>query len=136
MVNARKRRIGWLGMALVVGSIGCSGHDAERLARIGRKAASQARLLTGMHPDEGAPGWHSVWNSWDEVTVEARVAARLRWDKALANAAIQVRFVAGVVELRGCVHDLAQRRRAVELAESTTGVEKVADALEAPPRSP
>jgi osmotically-inducible protein OsmY len=35
-----------------------------------------------------------------------------------------------VIELKGTVHNLGERRRAVELAESTTGVEQVKDLLE------
>ena len=68
--------------------------------------------------------------------LDARVSARLRWDKALAGSKIQVQAKDGVVELKGPVIDLAQRRRAVELAESTAGADKVTDLLEVPSREP
>ena len=42
----------------------------------------------------------------------------------------------GEVELKGKVNDLMQRRRAVELTDSTAGVEKVVDQLELPEREP
>ncbi len=68
----------------------------------------------------------------DETSLDARVSIRLRWDKNLADMPIQVSSKGAVVELKGAVRDLDQRRRAVEIAESTAGVEKVVDALETP----
>jgi osmotically-inducible protein OsmY len=60
------------------------------------------------------------------------VSARLSWDKSLAGVPVQVRANGGRVELHGTVPDLTQRRRAVELAESTAGVTEVVDALQVP----
>jgi osmotically-inducible protein OsmY len=58
------------------------------------------------------------------------VLTRLRWDKGLAGTAVQVDTPGtGVVRLQGIVADDQQRRRAVDLAESTQGVEKVVDEL-------
>jgi osmotically-inducible protein OsmY len=58
------------------------------------------------------------------------VLTRLRWDKGLAGTAVQVDTPGtGVVRLQGTVADDQQRRRAVDLAESTQGVEKVVDEL-------
>ena len=64
------------------------------------------------------------------MTLDTRVAARLRWDKALVNHKIEVTAADGVVELKGKVGDLIQRRRAVEIAQSTAGVNEVRDSLE------
>jgi osmotically-inducible protein OsmY len=48
----------------------------------------------------------------------------------MAGADVQVRLTgSSVVELTGVVADLAQRRRAVELAGTTVGVESVLDRL-------
>ena len=57
------------------------------------------------------------------------MAARLRWDKQLADTAIEVVPAGAGVELRGKVRNLEQRRRAVMLADSTAGVEGVKDSL-------
>lgn len=106
---------------------GCSSNDADHLARIGRKTVNKTASLAG-----GEGGWQMFRAGLDEATLDARVSARLRWDKVLADTSIEVRTNGPVVELRGRVRDLAQRRKAVELAESTAGVERVVDALEQP----
>ena len=59
-----------------------------------------------------------------------RVSARLRWDKSLVDAKIEVSEAGTTVELKGTVGEPAQKQRALELAESTAGVEKVTDSLE------
>ena len=58
------------------------------------------------------------------------MTARLRWDKALGGTRITVQAAGGVVELRGTVGTDNQRRRALDVTETTTGVERVVDALE------
>ncbi|MGH9676255.1 MAG: BON domain-containing protein, partial [Candidatus Acidiferrum sp.] len=59
-----------------------------------------------------------------------RVLWRIRWDKQLAGEAIQVDSPSGgVINLKGVVNDINHHRRAVELAESTDGVERVVDKL-------
>jgi len=77
-----------------------------------------------------ARGWHALRRDGPGEGLEAAVVARLRQDKALSAAHIQVRVLRdGVVELKGDVADAKQRRRAVELVDSTVGVEKVVDEL-------
>jgi hypothetical protein len=62
--------------------------------------------------------------------LDARVLWRLRWDKALAGADIQVDSpMSGVVQLRGIVNDLSRQRRALDLAETTEGVDRVINEL-------
>ena len=58
------------------------------------------------------------------------MAVRLRWDKQLADADIQVSSAGpGVVRLQGTVADGEKQQRAKELAESTQGVEQVVNDL-------
>ena len=65
-----------------------------------------------------------------DTTPAARVAVRIRWDKEMADAAVQVEAAGpGVVRLQGTVTDAAQHHRAKELAESTQGVEQVVNEL-------
>ena len=64
------------------------------------------------------------------------MSQRLAWDKNLADARIQVRADGGAVELKGAVREAGQSKRAVELAESTAGVDKVTDSLEVAPPDP
>jgi hypothetical protein len=117
-----------LALAAVAG--GCNQEDADRMARVGRKLTTRAEALTGDQDGGLKKGWQAVRNGWQETTLAGRVAARLRWDKKLVNSQIQTSAAGNVVQLKGAVHDLEQRRRALDLAESTTGVEKVMDALE------
>jgi osmotically-inducible protein OsmY len=108
---------------------GCSNQDQAHLARCGRKIAD--RLENLIHSDgKLAAVWQSVQGCSDEAALDARISARLRWDKVTADAQVQVKAAGGVVELKGTVRDPDQRRRAVELAEGTVGVEKVTDSLE------
>jgi hypothetical protein len=109
---------------------GCDGQDADRLARVGRKTNEKFHALTGGSQEKLSTGWLAVRANWDDVTLDTRVAARLRWDKALVNNKIEVTASDGVVELKGKVGDLIQRRRAVEIAQSTAGVNEVRDSLE------
>jgi hypothetical protein len=123
------RRLCALCLVLAVLAGGCNAEDTERMARVGRKLITRAEALTteegGLHKS-----WEVVRNGWQETTLAGRVAARLRWDKKLADCQIQVSTAGNVIELKGLVRDLEQRRRALDLAESTTGAEKAIDALE------
>jgi osmotically-inducible protein OsmY len=133
---AWKTRRLWLVTVLVLLSGACNRQDAERLGRIGRKAVERTEGLTGHVRDSLTTGWQSVCSGAEESSVPARVMARLRLDKSLADATIEVELKDGVIELRGQVADLPQRRRAIELAESTIGVAKVADKLQTPQAQP
>ena len=64
----------------------------------------------------------SMRANWSDASLENRVSARLRWEKQLADVRIEVKSAGnGVIELKGTVGNLHQRRRAVELAEMTEG---------------
>jgi osmotically-inducible protein OsmY len=115
---------------------GCDSQDADRLAHAGRRLASKLEAATGGADPKALAGWVAMRADLDQLTLDVRVGARLRWDKALAGSQIQTTVNGTTVELKGKVKDLEQRRRAVELAESTAGVEKVTDSLEVPQREP
>jgi hypothetical protein len=109
-----------LGLLLAAG---CSRDDADGLARVGRKLQDRAEAL--------ASELQSIINLdlGGHTALETRVLHRLRWDRTLADQAITVKAQGSEVELHGTVADAAQKRRAVEIAESTVGVEKVIDQL-------
>jgi len=117
------RHVFWLLLALLMA--GCNRQDTEALTRIGKKVQARAEAVTGDVKSSAATSWHAV----SEFGVEARVAARLRWDRELTGASIEVVHVGSGVELRGTVRSWEQRRRAIMLAESTVGVEGVKDSL-------
>ncbi len=122
----------WLLIGVAILAAGCGKEDTERLASIGHKLAVRAEAFAG-NDSKLLRGWQAMRCEWSEPALDARVGLRLRWDNSLAGTQIRVTASAGVVELNGTVRDLAQRRRAVELAETTAGVEKVTDALEMAP---
>jgi osmotically-inducible protein OsmY len=125
-----KGRTGWLVLVLLLTLCGCNRNDADRLARVSRKAAAKVEGMTGAAPDRLAEGWTALRAGLDEVALDARVSARLRWDKGLAGAHIEVRASGGVVELLGTVVDDSQRGRAIDVAQATVGVERVTNNLE------
>ena len=118
-------------LGLVVGTWGCS-QDADGLARLCQKTAAKFDGVTENLRGKLQDGWGAVRGSLPESGLDSRVALRLHWDQDLEGANITVAPAgAGVVRLSGDVLNLAQRRRAVALAQSTAGVEKVLDELRA-----
>jgi osmotically-inducible protein OsmY len=112
--------------ALAVGFlIGCDGQDPERLKRVGSRLTERGRALE-------ATVRKSMPDAKTDGRPSARVEARLRADKILASVPIQVRADGNKVRLSGRVADESLRRRAVELAETTVGVDGVVDEMEAP----
>ena len=100
------------------------------LAKVGGKLGHKLEAL--LAPDAGriVRGLNAMPLRLGEGAIDARVTARLRWDKSLADTSIQVQVVGNVVELHGKVRSEDQKRRAYELAQTTQGVEKVLDQLE------
>jgi osmotically-inducible protein OsmY len=134
MDEPRKHRLGWLLAGLLIA--GCGKQDTDKLARVGRTAAAKAEALTGGSNNRLLHGWQAIRADLDEMALDARVSARLRWDKTLEGASIHVTADNGLVELRGTVRDMAQRTRAADLARSTVGAVEVKDELEIPARAP
>jgi hypothetical protein len=117
-------RYRWLLLLLMV-LAGCNRQDTEALARISKKLAARSEALTGDLQSSAATSWQGSL----ELGIAERVTTRLRWDKQLADATFEVAPLGTGVELRGKVRNLEQRRRAVMLAESTSGVDGVKDSL-------
>ena len=133
MGRPTRRWLRWVLAGVVAAGWGCSREDTDRLSRVGRKAAARAEAVTGGAGGKLALGWQALNADVDGLAPDARISARLRWDRSLADNPIRVYAREGEVELTGTVRDLKQRRRAVELAETTVGVERVKDSLELAP---
>ena len=125
MGKARKRAVLLAALCLA----GCSGEDTDGLARVASKSATRFEEMTGGAPTKLAAGFDTMRANFNEFALDARVSLRLRWDKDLQKAAIQVQAKNGIVELKGTVVDLPQRQRAVQLARTTVGVADVVDEL-------
>lgn len=135
-MRARQVHLTAFACLVAVGAAGCSGEDAEHLSRIGGKIAAHVHAGTATVPAPLASGWQALSADLDRFALDVRVGARLRWDKSLVGADIHVHADGGIVELTGAARDLDQRRRAVELAESTAGVDKVTDLVDVPHKEP
>ncbi|HEX4413098.1 MAG TPA: BON domain-containing protein [Lacipirellulaceae bacterium] len=80
--------------------------------------------------DKLRSGWAEIRQSVDEMGVQGRVYGRLHWDKAIANASIDVSVQNdNNVTLSGSVPDEAAHTTAVKLAQDTVGVGRVEDHL-------
>jgi hypothetical protein len=119
-----------LAFPLAVACAGCKARDTEALARLCQKAGHKFEALAGGPDGRLSGGWHAVRGAMGDAALDSRVATRLRWDRYLADADIQVsQDGPGTVALHGEVTDASHRQRALELARSTAGVEQVLDHL-------
>jgi osmotically-inducible protein OsmY len=122
----------WVPLLALAGS-GCSGEDTARLGSIGRTLVARARALSESADGKLPSGWQAARGAVEASALAGHVGARLRWDKALVDTAIEVSADGTSVELKGRLDTQEQKRRAIEIAESTAGVEKVLDSLEMSP---
>jgi osmotically-inducible protein OsmY len=132
--SRKDQDMGYRGLILFVFAFplfgaGCNNSDRDHLARAAEKARDKMKGLTG---ETG----QSLTTGWQAMALDARVSARIHWDKTLSAEPIRVQANGGMIELHGKVNDLTQHRRAVELAESTVGAEQVIDLLEVPDHHP
>jgi osmotically-inducible protein OsmY len=123
-------------MLLGMLACGCNSEDSDRLGRMGRAALAKLENLSGTSHDQVVNHWQTLRSDVGEATLGARVSARIRWEKGMEDAKIEASLENGDVHLKGTVRDLVQRCRAVELAESTVGTQKVIDDLQMPGQEP
>lgn len=76
-------------------------------------------------------GWASLRQSLDKMGVQGRVYSRLRWDKQLEGAELDLETpTEGEVVLRGRVTSPEAKRKAEQLASDTVGVNRVVNELQ------
>lgn len=112
-----------IGLTLL--AAGCNRHDADALSRIGKKVAVHAKNSAG---DVG----NKIDLSWAgkrEPTLHDKVQDRLRFENTLTDVSFEVIVKEKEVELKGTVTTPSQKQRAVELAETVAGVDKVTDSI-------
>jgi osmotically-inducible protein OsmY len=105
---------------------GCNQQDADCLARIGRKVAVHAKSGAGEIGTKVDLRWAGARK---EPTLAEKIQDRLRFENTLTEIAFEVNVKEKEVELKGTVKTALQRQRAVELAETVAGVDKVVDSL-------
>lgn len=109
---------------LPVLAIGCNRTDADKLARVGWRVADKVQALI---PDR-TPFGSALPNS-KQPGLDDRVRERFKQDRYLTSSPIEITADGNSIRLRGQVNDEILKRRAVEIAESTVGVEKVIDEI-------
>jgi osmotically-inducible protein OsmY len=105
---------------------GCNQQDADCLSRIGRKVAAHAKSGAGELGAKVDLRWAGARK---EPTLAEKIQDRLSFDNTLTEIAFEVNVKDKEVELRGTVKTPLQRQRAIELAETVAGVDKVVDSL-------
>jgi osmotically-inducible protein OsmY len=103
---------------------GCKESDGETLRRVARKTGE--KLEGSARPVHLATS--PLRGSFSETGLAARVEVRIRNDRYLAGQGLKVRGTAeGTVAVSGTVGETSVKTRALDLAKSTLGVEKVID---------
>ena len=118
------RRSRFIALIFVLGA-GCNRQDVDGLGRIGRKVLDRTQGAVSPLREK----FDHTLKGIGAVGLKDRVLQRLQWDKGLADANFEIVVADGEVELKGTLKRAEQRRRAVELAETTVGVERVTDHL-------
>ncbi|MHC5541669.1 BON domain-containing protein [Singulisphaera rosea] len=78
--------------------------------------------------------YNKMRTSVHDMNVSARIYGRLHWDKALADAKIDIDVRKdGMTTLSGTVPDLKAKAKAVDLTRDTVGVSEVVDRLTVAP---
>ncbi len=117
-------------VALGLLTAGCAKEDQDRLQAVGRRIGEKMKTFQGQSRDKVTLCWPANGILGESAPISARVQARLRWEKELTGANIEVSAEGDTVVLTGTVLTLDQGRRARDLAQTTLGVEKVdADGL-------
>jgi hypothetical protein len=107
-------------------SVGCNRQDTDCLSRIGRKIATHAKNNAG---DIGSKLDVSWAGAKKEPSLQEKVQDRLRFENTLTDVTLEVLVKEKEVELKGTVKTAQQRLRAIELAETLAGVDRVTDSI-------
>ena len=118
-------------VVIVGGALGFSKKsDADVLTRVGNTGAR--KVMVAMPQANRLAGPLAATKTGSLLAIEDRVRLRFQTDKALEGANITVIAEGPEVRLRGEVGNALVRARAVELAQTTAGVEKVTNELVEP----
>lgn len=119
-----------LGLFLCILITGCDDREMMKVRKVGDKVLDkvgqlgQEALAKMQRTVAEIPKTPEKWPLLD------RVQARLRWDQPLVKAPIHFRMEGDVLVVEGRVASASLKKRALDLIQSTTGVEQVKDRLE------
>lgn len=117
-----------LGFMLVglTGLSGCSKQDKEIFSSVGRKVAIKVEDSTGPARKKVEASLKTLRGGILEGSLEDAIQFRFKTDKELHREAIEVvNKGEGAILLKGELTDLGMKGRAIALAQTTRGVEKV-----------
>src|SRR6056297_1187688 len=93
---------------------------------IGERLGAQLDRTIDRLSNEFQENWQALQKMVDRMGVHGRVYSRLKWDKALIDADVQLEVQSeGVVVLSGSVPNVTAKTKAITLAKETVGVERV-----------
>jgi osmotically-inducible protein OsmY len=118
------KRLALLPVVFTLSLTGCERADGDRLARVAARLTQHAQTLV---PDRTP--FDSPIGLAKNVNVVERVRERFKTDRYLTGLPIEIGGQEDTVRLTGQVDDLQLKSRAVEIAESTVGVETVIDEI-------
>lgn len=124
------RRISHAGIMLAILVAGCSEQEIGRIEKVTGKAWDKTQSAASRLTAELGIDTKDPLAKWEDGGLVRKVQQRLQWDQQLQGASIKVQIDSEEVVLTGNIKDEAQRRRAVQLAETTDGVRRVKDTLE------
>ncbi len=104
--------------------------DGDKLAAVSRLTVTKVR--NAMPPAVNMAAPVDALRKELPTRLDETVRARLASDKRLAGIDFKISAEGNVVTIRGVVPDASTKRLAIEVAENTTGVEKVVDELAIP----
>jgi hypothetical protein len=116
--------------ALIVFAAGCSDQEVSKIEKVTGKAWDKAQAMTQQAGAELGVDLYKSAGKWEESELLRRVRQRLQWDQNLRGSDIKVQIEQEEIILTGKVRDENQRQRAVQLAESTDGVQRVKETLQ------
>ena len=124
-----------MGIVMVLGLVGgtlamSKPGDARILTKVGSLASR--KIEAALPESSKVAGPVNALRNKDFLSTGDRVQVRIRTDKSMEGANVVVIADGGDIKLRGDVKNSLQRIRAVELAQSTAGVEKVSNEIVEP----
>lgn len=123
-------RLIYLLVLVVLCSSGCNKQDKEIFSSVGRKVAGRVEDTTAPARKKVEAGWRAMRGGILEGSLEDAILFRFKTDKELHQENIEVIHKGeGVVLLKGELSDLGMKGRAIALANTTKGVDRVEDEL-------
>ncbi|MFO0944480.1 MAG: BON domain-containing protein [Planctomycetota bacterium] len=121
-------------LAIVLVASACNNQQAQHLGDTSAQNLGKASESLKQVAQSLGKGLSKVRQGLDDAELTGKVYVRILWDKDLQESKVSISSKpGGIVTIRGTVPSRTIRRRILELAESTIGVEEVDDQMEVDP---